>query len=308
MSESGGHPEWHIRIDRAYHFNRAGQGAFEKAEELASQTSEAQKYWERLAGKRTDEGAWRKGAIGEQAVGRRLDRLPHERWAVVHDVTIGSRGANLDHLVIGAPGVFAVNTKHLSGTVTVYDRAILRNGQKTDFVVKALREARTVQSRMGAALGRPVPVWSVIVVMGARMAVRSRPANLTVLDAWDVPQWFVHLPGESIDRGLRLTLERIARSPETWHAPRRRRGHVSQPPPPDPAHALPMPRSPSTEPVDGVVVRRWRKYGKDRLYVNTRDGASLGYRDLITGDVALTAPEHRELVDRATREWQRRNR
>lgn len=139
-------------------FNRAGQGAFEKADEVASQTSEGQRYRQRLAGKRTDDGAWRKGAVGEEAVGRRLDRLPYDRWAVVHDLTIGSRGANLDHLVIGPPGIFAVNIKHLSGTVTVYDRAILQNGQKTDFVVKALREARTVQRRIGAALGRPVSV------------------------------------------------------------------------------------------------------------------------------------------------------
>lgn len=89
----------------------------------------------------------------------------------------------------------------------------------------------------------------------------------------DVPRWFVHLPGESIDRGLRLTLERIARSPDTWQPPRRGRGEVSQPAPPDPAHRLADPRSPSTEPLGGVVVRRWRKYGKDRS-TSTRRAAS----------------------------------
>ena len=298
------HPDRH----RTTTSSRAGEGAHAKADELASQTSEANKYRRRLRGERVDESAWRKGAVGEEAVGRRLDRLPYDRWAVVHDLTIGSKGANLDHLVIGPPGVFAINTKHLSGTVTVYDRAILQNGHKTDFVVKALREARTVQQRMGAALGRPVPVWSIIVVMGARIDVRRRPEDLTVLDAWDVPRWFVHLPGESIDRGLRLTLERIARSPETWHPPRRRRGQPSQPPPPDPALRLPPPRSPATEPSDGVVVRRWRKYGKDRLYVNTRTGTQLGYCDLATGEIVLTSPEHRQLVDGAVRDWRRRSR
>ncbi len=39
----------------------------------------------------------------------------------------------------------------------------------------------------------------------------------------------------------------------------------------------------------GEVVR-WRRYGKDRLYVTAADGAKLGYRDLLTGEDYLAEP------------------
>jgi hypothetical protein len=37
----------------------------------------------------------------------------------------------------------------------------------------------------------------------------------------------------------------------------------------------------------------WRGYGKDRLYVAGEDGAKLGYRDLVTGQDHLDAPQRR---------------
>jgi hypothetical protein len=39
-------------------------------------------------------------------------------------------------------------------------------------------------------------------------------------------------------------------------------------------------------------VTRWRRYGKDRLYVTGADGTKLGYRDLVTGENHLTDPTH----------------
>lgn len=39
-----------------------------------------------------------------------------------------------------------------------------------------------------------------------------------------------------------------------------------------------------------LIVRRWRRYGADRLYVTADTGAPLGSVDLATGQVALTAP------------------
>ena len=43
-----------------------------------------------------------------------------------------------------------------------------------------------------------------------------------------------------------------------------------------------------------VVVTRWRRYGKDRLYVTAADGSAVGWHDLVD-DVAH--PERPELAD-----------
>lgn len=108
---------------------QAGAGAREKAkEELAK--APLRSRLGRIVRVHTDERAWRRGADGEERMGRILERLPRG-WHVFHDLTIGSRGANIDHLVIGPAGVFTVNTKNLAGSVWVASRALLHNGRKT---------------------------------------------------------------------------------------------------------------------------------------------------------------------------------
>jgi len=41
----------------------------------------------------------------------------------------------------------------------------------------------------------------------------------------------------------------------------------------------------------GAQVARWRRYGKERLYVTTVDGTKIGWRDLLTGEDHLEAPD-----------------
>jgi hypothetical protein len=58
-----------------------------------------------------------RGALAEEHVGGLLDELPGDRWRVIHDATLG-RG-NVDHIVIGPPGVFTIETKSHPGPVRV---------------------------------------------------------------------------------------------------------------------------------------------------------------------------------------------
>jgi Nuclease-related domain len=58
-----------------------------------------------------------RGALAEEQVGGLLDDLSRDRWRVVHDVTLG-RG-NVDHIVIGPPGVFTIETKSHPGPIRV---------------------------------------------------------------------------------------------------------------------------------------------------------------------------------------------
>ncbi|MDQ3972901.1 MAG: NERD domain-containing protein [Actinomycetota bacterium] len=48
-----------------------------------------------------------------------------------------------------------------------------------------------------------------------------------------------------------------------------------------------------------LTVQRWRRYGKDRLYVNTADGQPVGWVDLLTGERILKRPKLREAFERA---------
>lgn len=59
---------------------------------------------------------WRTGAEGEKATAKELRKLP-AGWQVVHDIDIG-RG-NVDHVAVGPPGVFVLDSKKLSGVVSV---------------------------------------------------------------------------------------------------------------------------------------------------------------------------------------------
>jgi len=53
----------------------------------------------------------------ELATRRSWLEKPQSPWAVWHDLPIGTRGANVDHLVVGPGGVFSVNTKKTHGRV-----------------------------------------------------------------------------------------------------------------------------------------------------------------------------------------------
>src|SRR3954453_11252543 len=52
---------------------------------------------------------WRRGAAAERRTGRRLSRLDPAYFHVLHDRSLPSASrANLDHLVVGLPGVYAI--------------------------------------------------------------------------------------------------------------------------------------------------------------------------------------------------------
>lgn len=84
------------------------------------------------------------GAVGEERVGRELAKLPHGYY-VFHDIKIPGSKANIDHLVIGPTGVFIVETKAVTGKVTLQAGSVYLNGRKRNYVEQAWREAVAVQ-------------------------------------------------------------------------------------------------------------------------------------------------------------------
>jgi Nuclease-related domain len=58
-----------------------------------------------------------RGASGEEHVGSLLEQISDDGWRVIHDASLG-RG-NVDHILIGPPGVLTVETKSHPGPVRV---------------------------------------------------------------------------------------------------------------------------------------------------------------------------------------------
>lgn len=76
----------------------------------------------------SDRMSWRKGALGEYAVGADLDRLSDE-FFVFNDINTEEFG-NFDHIVVGPKGVFAIETKNWTGLIgTNAAGELTRNGR-----------------------------------------------------------------------------------------------------------------------------------------------------------------------------------
>ncbi|MGI5245741.1 nuclease-related domain-containing protein [Dactylosporangium sp. CA-139066] len=56
--------------------------------------------------------------------------------------------------------------------------------------------------------------------------------------------------------------------------------------------------------MEELTVTRWRKYGKDRLYVSTPGGVRMGWHDLLTGEIHMEETADRDAVMAAIAHWQ----
>jgi hypothetical protein len=70
-----------------------------------------------------------RGAAGEEHVGGLLDELTEEGWTILHDASFGH--GNVDHIALGAAGLFTLETKSRQGEVRVraIHGAVLRQAQ-----------------------------------------------------------------------------------------------------------------------------------------------------------------------------------
>ena len=160
--------------------NAAGAGA----RELAQQHREAapvRTLLARVLGVHTDERAWRVGAKGEETVGRELERLG-DGWTVVHDVPVGDRGSNIDHVVVGPPGVFTVNSKwHAGKSIWVGGDTVMVDGHRQPYVRNARHEAQRASRLLSRAYGEDVPVVGIVAVLAQRWTVKEQPRDGAVL-------------------------------------------------------------------------------------------------------------------------------
>jgi len=159
---------------------------------------------------------WYVGALGERDVASRLASLG-DGWTVVHSVPIGTRGSDIDHVVVGAAGVFTINTKaHNGARVWVGSRRLLVNGQPKDHLRNTRYEATRTQKLLSSAVGSEVPVAGVIAIVGAKqITMRERPADVAVLDAARLTRW-LRKQKPRLDQTQTAALSALVRDAATW--------------------------------------------------------------------------------------------
>lgn len=157
-----------------------------------------------------DSRPWYLGALGEIRVAEQLSRLD-PGWIVLHSVPIGERGSDIDHVVMGAAGVFTINTKlHEDARVWVGSRRLLINGQKTDHLRNSRFEAQRVSQLLTRVAGMHVEVHPVLVLVGVRsITVREQPGDVAVLRDTELVRWLKRrsaaLDGDALGR-LRMAM------------------------------------------------------------------------------------------------------
>lgn len=164
----------------------------------------------------TDIYSWASGLKGEQRTARRLRRLRGHGWLTLHAVQWAT-GTDIDHLVIGPAGVFAINSKRHPGKTLWYgDRAVTVNGVPTRHIAASQSEARKVSRTLSTPCGFQVPVRPVIsVVDAAKLSVKSANPPVLVLEVEHLDRVLSGLtPTLSIDQVARIYA--VARQGRTW--------------------------------------------------------------------------------------------
>ena len=117
--------------------------------------------------------AWRTGALGEERTGKILAPLESLGFRVIHDRLIPGSKANIDHVVVGPPGVFTVESKNYTGKLSVRHGEVWVAGRrKTEILAQAKCEAAAV-----AAIVSPIPVTPLLCVHRADLGWFKAEAN-----------------------------------------------------------------------------------------------------------------------------------
>lgn len=163
----------------------------------------------------TDERAFRVGADGEEEVAWRMRKLG-VGWHVIHSVPVGEKGSDIDHVVIGPAGVFTLNTKkHPGKKVWVAEKAVMVNGQKTNYLRNSRFEAARASKLLTVACGFNVAVEPVIVVMAAELAIKAQPPDVHVVARKRIGKWLEQRPA-TLSMTAAEAIYEMARRNTTW--------------------------------------------------------------------------------------------
>ena len=136
----------------------------------------------------------RRAAARESATGRALAPLTREGWRVEHDLP-HERG-NIDHVAVGPPGVFLLETKNLRGRVSVENGILTTRAREDGAVIWRGRHlAGWLRSRAATAAelvrrgGKRPWVHPVLVVWGDFAQRRVEADGITYVHGDELADW-----------------------------------------------------------------------------------------------------------------------
>ena len=203
-----------VEIDETLVGRRAGRSAEEKAEE-ARRERPLRSLLASVTRSPSEARSWKKGATGERIVAMHLRRLDRSRWHVFHDVPVGTRGANIDHVVLGPAGVFTINAKNRKGKALVTQRSLTVNGYRTDYLSRSVEEARRAARLLSRSTGRHVVVRPILAMLVDDLIVKTPPDDVIVVGPGGLVRWLKAQP-RSLQPGDVLALAGAAHKLETW--------------------------------------------------------------------------------------------
>jgi len=200
--------------------NRPGAEAREQA--LAARDAAPVKtVFARVLGVHTHERALRIGADGEEKVAARIDKAMRKdpRWRVLHAIPVGTRGSDIDHLLVGPGGVFTVNAKHHPGAkIWVGGNTFLVDGHRQPYIRNSRYESERAAKLLTTACGFPVNVEGLIVTVNAEdVVIKTQPDGVHVTWRNNLAKWLLRLGPVLTDDQIVAVYEKARRS-TTWRS------------------------------------------------------------------------------------------
>jgi hypothetical protein len=163
-------------------------------------------------------------ALGELLVGDSLDYIGPE-WDVLHVVPVDGESPQIDHLVIGPPGVFTLWTKNFPGQEIIVDgESLLVGGHPTSDIADARSQASSASELLSAATGSgsevdmDVVVEPIIVIVNPKkLVIRKQPTGLIVVSSTQLLRWLTKLD-RRLDGAEVAYISDISDRESTWHS------------------------------------------------------------------------------------------
>lgn len=141
------------------------------------------------------------GFLGERAVGEELNQLMANGWSVFHDVQFhdnpGAKPFNVDHVVVGQGGLFAIETKTRRKRKESGGHEVTFNGHALEYpwgsedwgVKQAQERAHHLSQWLSKKLQTDIRAAPVLVLPGWYVRRRGK-SDLTVINEGEIPGLF----------------------------------------------------------------------------------------------------------------------
>jgi len=143
------------------------------------------------------------GLDGERATGEELNQLMKHGYRVYHDMQAGK--FNIDHVVIGPGGVFAVETKYrskkegsgLNGATVFRNNDMLRfpdDKLNLNAIPQARAQARWLEEFLTKSVGKHISVQAIVTLPGWKVEKGPHDGSVLVINPKNPDNFFLSRP------------------------------------------------------------------------------------------------------------------